>query len=1428
MRKRFGLMIVLAWMGTAFCAAANEVQVGDAFACADATNQTWAIGTKAVQVSYACKDGLFELVSFKNTLAGQEQEYVSATTPFGTTSPSTGPFTLEKVWSKPLAAGEAADPANLRLSVKTGDLIGFGAATYADDAGATINWMTTVDYGDGEKHRSSDDSEINQGPLWYYYTTAPRTGFMDTLDEVLQSTTSGQDKTRVPGGYRAPGECPSLGVTGFHLRNGYKLVRVFKAPKDGTVAVQGVATHTEGSVKVNVCILRITEQANPSVIVPEGQDRWTVESGTVQQVTVGGRPAVQLDIVLDREGLRAHLFVQAYPGTSILRQWAEFENTTNAVLTLDSPTPMVLRLRGDNAASITNYWMYGGTSRPNQGQLDQAEVENNYHRALLGDRTDNYVPWMALTRQDVGTQSNGLFVSLDYLGTWTLGLSYDSGQGILSAAFPALTDYALGAGERLRLPLITLGAFNGDLDDMGRRVYDWQYEYLWDYTNSDYYARTKWVTPWFFCSRNLQEQFTARLAGLDMDADLMRTMGMEILWDDAGWSKYPGWPIEDSYAVVFSPTYEGPDFAETLRYLGKMDMKWLLWMAGRPSTGLLNTKAGSWGNFQWRTDGFGRFGLKGEQEARNQIEHFLQANPRCSFHTCCGGSRYAHQFEIQRYADVNYLSDMGRGEQTNHYFSYLEVPDKWLDLLEVLLQPGHKYNPSTGPGMLTMAPGWYLYADGQEQEQLRRLMEIYRYLRQEGVAGRWSHMMHPTITGDKDYYYDQRISYDGKRSCIILKHQPRGEVTIYPKGLLPEYNYDVGFECTKEHSKQDGAALMANGITLTNPPPGELIYLGLPGLPGFVNNGTAPRAPGRALARRETNIGHSGVGIYWSPVADDDWISYYEVRRGEEVIGKASTGTYYFDHAPGWSLNALYSVRTVGGGGLTSAWTPVMPLEDGLDAYAALGGHFAEAGREGWSAETSTDGIAFTGMTWVPPAKSPAGDTGGTPNQPGGVEGYWEGPGQARVGRGWQQASPEAACVRAWTAPKAGTVNIVGRAMKECYRQGMGGPLRVRILLGDSQVWPEQGWSEVRINDLQGIMHDFSLDIAAGDTIRFVLERGASPDTDIIAWMPRIIYTHQTPLATGSCVRILCGSEMPYTDRTGNVWSQDVLFTGGETASTTTPVANALPTADDGVLYQQGRTGRDFTYTIPVESGLYTLRLKFAETTYQWSFERPFNLSINGRCMLQNLDICQAARGPNAAYDRVFHYLVPDENGQLVLRFNGGFEPLQKTDEALIQAIEVLPEIRQAVRIDAGAESNFVDWNSFIWTADTGFDGGAPLYAEGPVSQASPTLYDQALYQTARSGREFRYSIPVPPGVYAVHLKFAELWLKDLQQRPMNIIVNGHIVRSHWDPAQAAGQVGMAADIRVEDVTPDKNNLITIHISATGNNDAILQGIEIE
>ena len=496
-------------------------------------------------------------------------------------------------------------------------------------------------------------------------------------------------------------------------------------------------------------------------------------------------------------------------------------------------------------------------------------------------------------------------------------------------------------------------------------------------------------------------------------------------------------------------------------------------------------------------------------------------------------------------------------------------------------------------------------------------------------------------------------------------------MTLRLEGLLPEHAYHMSFEVSNQTMTRTGADLMANGIVLKDQVPGELIYLGLPDFPGDCADGVTPSGAGWVI-RRETNLGYRGVAVYRSAGTDNNWVGYYEVRRGTELLDRVRTGTYYFDHSPGRTPTRLL--------GSHRRWARQyqrldqrQPPAGGSDVYAVLGSHGPDAAHHGWGAETTADGKTFTPMVWIPPAKSSAADFGGTPNQLGGVEGDWEGPGNVRVGRGWQQASAEVACVRTGAVPKDGQVRIVSKVMKEYYRRAMGKPLQVRILLGPTRYGQVRTGRKCRSVTMRPASCTISARMSSpGDTLRFVLERGTSAEDDIVAWMPRIMYSDREEISDGSVVRILCGSRQAYVDRTGNEWLPDRFFVGGNAVASNASVKGCLPTSGDQTLYQTGRQGNDFSYSIPVKPGLYTVRLKLAETTYKWSFERPFNVSVNGRQMLRNFDICQAARGSQTAYERVFRYLAPDADGRMELGFTGGWEPRQESDDAMVQAIEVL------------------------------------------------------------------------------------------------------------------------------------------------------------
>ncbi len=1153
----------------------------------------------------------------------------------------------------------------------------------------------------------------------------------------------------------------------------------------------------------------------------KGEKPWTLIHGETREVSAGGRPAVQLDLTMTHESARVYFHVMAYPGTPILRQWAEIENCGRDPYRNKSNDLYSIAFRPDGDV-FTNYWMVGGNSQPNQGEMHSGQIGQSYRQVIATYATYQFVPWMGFRRNTA--QGDGCFVSLDFLGSWQLAAVREGAGNVrVSASSAQLTAPPIDPGKRLDLPVVFYGVFERDLDDMSERIYNWQYEYMWDYTHDDWYAKMPFVVAWYGDSDNLQQQWAGRLGDLDMNwTDYLRTAGMELLWEDAGWSATRTWRESDKNT-------EGVDFAETRRFLTKNGMKLIVWFRGRKSTGLLDSKVGSWGNFQMRTDGLD-LNAECDRVLRNDVTHFLESHRRCSFHTCSSGSTYAHTFEIQRLTDLNYDSDLPGSDYTNANWSYLDTPDKWFDTINCWdPKKGIGWTPNTGYRSLAQVPrGGHYMADGG-LEPVRKMCDLYHYLLQQGVAGRWSHVAHPVVVGDDTWHYCQRMSFDRRKSFIILKHRSTGEVTIYPRGLVPEESYLVEFEVEKASVTRTGADLMKNGIVIKDQKPGELIYLNLPNRPRGGRDKTAPKPPGRVVARRETNIGFTGMGVYWSPGSDDNWVSYYEVRRGETILGKASTGTYFFDHSEGWDPRTTYSVRTVDGDGNPSDWTTAAAIANCPMVASVMGGLYSRQGRENWRYETTVEGKVFRPMTWVPPAKKPAGDVRGTTVQRGGAEGYWEGADTARVGRGWQQASKDALCVRTWMATQAGTVRVVGRVMKEYYHRDEGESLRAKILHNDKQVWPDVGWAMVSVGDLVGRTHDVTLQVAPGDTLRFVLDKGKTPEHDILAWIPRIVYTDgESPVESPKPIRILCGSKDAYTDKTGNVWSVDKYFVSGEPLATKAKIDGALPTPDDQTLYQHGRQGSDFRYVIPAQPGLYTLRVKFAEPEYEWFFSRPFNLSINGREVMHNADVCQSARGWRKAHERVFRYVVPNAAGTIDIRFTSGWEPGKQTDKALVQAIEVLPEQGPAIRLDCGANRPFIDWHGFLWNADPGNKESNAIRSEASVSQASPTLHDQEIYRTALSGNRLHHSLSVPNGLYTVHLKFAELWLKEPGHRPMDIEINGRMVREKWDPATAAGQVNMAADFRVEDVTPDVNGRITITLTATGANAAILQGIEVE
>jgi hypothetical protein len=127
------------------------------------------------------------------------------------------------------------------------------------------------------------------------------------------------------------------------------------------------------------------------------------------------------------------------------------------------------------------------------------------------------------------------------------------------------------------------------------------------------------------------------------------------------------------------------------------------------------------------------------------------------------------------------------------------------------------------------------------------------------------------------------------------------------------------------------------------------------------------------------------------------------------------------------------------------------------------------------------------------------------------------------------------------------------------------------------------------------------------------------------------------PPATGTpLVSIDCGG-VATTGADGTAWSADQSFSGGDLAYTGYPVTGTA----DSYVYRTARRGLygNFSYSIPIANGSYTLKLKFAEIMFSGVGQRVFNVNVNGAPVLTNFDIVADA-GPLVADDKTFSVTV--------------------------------------------------------------------------------------------------------------------------------------------------------------------------------------------
>lgn len=322
---------------------------------------------------------------------------------------------------------------------------------------------------------------------------------------------------------------------------------------------------------------------------------------------------------------------------------------------------------------------------------------------------------------------------------------------------------------------------------------------------------------------------------------------------------------------------------------------------------------------------------------------------------------------------------------------------------------------------------------------------------------------------------------------VRLEAGPDKPVVIFPKGLQPNKEYEVQTYHAGTHAHVSGRQLMAEGISLPEVQPGELIFLNLPNYPGSGADKVSPEPPSGVSKRVGTNLGTQGVEIAWSPGRDNNWISFYEVLRSGEVIGKSAKGEFYFDYKDGHDLAAEYQVRTVDGDGNRSPLVAAQAMPGEGEMHQPLGEFSPTQGTYGWRYEQSLDGEKYEEISWR--------------NE--GYEGAWAGSGLGRIGRIWAQPAAAAELARSFHIPAGGLASLSGNVQKDPSANS-GAAVAVRIEHNAKQIWPSSGWLDVphfgapASYDLKDIV------VSQGDVIRFVVKRNGADRPQPLIWNPLI------------------------------------------------------------------------------------------------------------------------------------------------------------------------------------------------------------------------------------------------------------------------------------------------------------------------------------
>lgn len=173
------------------------------------------------------------------------------------------------------------------------------------------------------------------------------------------------------------------------------------------------------------------------------------------------------------------------------------------------------------------------------------------------------------------------------------------------------------------------------------------------------------------------------------------------------------------------------------------------------------------------------------------------------------------------------------------------------------------------------------------------------------------------------------------------------------------------------------------------------------------------------------------------------------------------------------------------------------------------------------------------------------------------------------------------------------------------------------------------------------------------------------------------------------------------------------------------------------------------------------------------------------------------------------------------------------TKAAIVARSTALPAGGESeeIRIMCGSSAvRQVDRTGNVWSGDRFFHGGSVFATPNHPIARTP---DPELFRHRREG-DFSYDIPLKPGVYELHLYFAETLFGENNtagggeaSRVFRIAINGKSVLWTFDALSDAGGSNTADEKIFKDVSPAADGMLHVQFAGLSNNVPILNALEI-